>query len=283
MDLRPVRELGCVVSECATNCGRPMRDVLLLCDQCRWELEQALAEMPALIDDLMITLTRQARIVQRNGGRSAEKPLPFHAKASELGDHARSVLVGWVRVLAEDNAAHYPADNIEAISIWLVSRIDDLARHEAAADMWSEITGVANDIRRVTDRPPDRIYAGICGADIEDRPGWQCGEPLYAKPSAELVTCRACVTVHRVDKRRQQMLDALDGMLLTAAEIARLATYLIGDMDRSREQVRKLINQWHSRGLLVPRSRVGDPRFNFGEVKILLAREQARHAERQAS
>jgi hypothetical protein len=271
---------------CVTGCGRPTRGTLALCEQCTWEIKQALdvgqdKSIPALLDDLATTLTRQARITQRNGSRSAESPVPFHIRASDIATHARGVLVGWVRVLAGDNPDRYPSDTLPAICDWLLRRTSDMAMHEAAADIHDEITDTAARIHHVIDRPADRLYAGVCGTSFAEQ--HTCGEPLYAHPGAAVVRCVDCGTVHEVTKRRDDMLRRLDDRLVTASEFARLATYLIEDIGRSREQTRKLVNQWHSRGLLERHSddRDGNPLFVFADVKILLARDQARRDQRE--
>lgn len=275
------------MTTCATGCGRPTRDTLLLCEQCQWEIKQALnpdheLSIPALLDDLATTLTRQARINQRNGGgRSAETPLPFHIRASDIAEHARSVLTGWVLVIAEDDPRNYPADTLLAMCAWLRSRTGHIATHDAAADIHAEITDTAARIQHVIDRPADRLYAGTCGTSFAEQ--HTCEEPLYAHPGATVVRCIDCGTVHEVEKRRTDMLQRLDDRLVTAAEFARLAAYLIDDARRRREQTRKLINQWHSRGLLTRHgSDDGEPRFVFGEIKLLLAKDQARREQRDA-
>lgn len=273
------------MSVCVTGCTRTTQRAL--CEQCLWEVKQALdidqeLSIPALLDDLATTLTRQARITQRNGGKSAETPTPFHIRASDIADHARAVLVGWVKVLASDDPERYPTDTLEAMAAWLLGRLDDIARHEAADDMHAEITDTAARIRYVIDRPADRLYAGTCGTSFAEQ--HICAEPLYAHPGAAVVRCIDCGTVHDVATRREGMLQRLDDRLVTAAEFARLATYLIADIGRSREQTRKMVNLWHHRGLLERHSddREGNPLFLFGEAKLLLARDQARRDQRDA-
>jgi len=152
--------------KCVTGCGRPTRDVRLLCDQHVWELEQALAEIPALLDELKVTLTRQDKLGHGEGGnkptKASEQPLPFNVHASaNLGD-LRIYLVGWVRDLYETSSLAGPAclnchhgtcqairwhvlppDTLRGMSRWLLARLDVLAKHPAAEDIHSEICGIA--------------------------------------------------------------------------------------------------------------------------------------------
>lgn len=273
------------MSECTTGCGRPTER--MLCEQCLWEIRQALdpdaahpdQSIPAMLDDLATTLTRQARLSQRNGkSKSAVQPVPFHVRASDIEAHARAVLTGWVRVLADDDPELYPVDRLDALAAWLLARLGDIAMHEAASEIHAEITDVAARIRYVIDRPADRLYAGICGTAFAEQ--HHCDEPLYAHPGASVVRCVDCGTAHEVTKRREDMLRRLDDRLVTAAEFAHLATYLIDDIKRSREQTRKLVNQWHKRGLLERKNQTGDPLFRFADAIAVLARDQARRDER---
>jgi hypothetical protein len=91
---------------------------------------------------------------------------------------------------------------------------------------------------RVVDRPPERIVVGQC----------PCGEYLYAIRAAPAVTCRSCGASYDVDATRAMLRRQLGQTLMTAAEIATLATYL--GLTGSRGTTRKLINQWASRGLI---------------------------------
>lgn len=295
--------------QCVTGCGRPTRDVRLLCDQCVWEVEQALAEMPALLDELSITLTGLARIGQKGGNskkgtKGKTQPLGYDVRASEMLDDLRVFLSGWVRVIAEDHGHDLPTDTLRAMGRWLFARLDLIATHEAAEDIHREITGIAfppylGDGRarpgqawHPVDRPADRVYAGKCEATVtsDEEPGdglarggaghWRCEADLYARPNSATARCHDCGTEHSLDQRRERLLQELDDKLYTAGEIARLAVYL-GEANRGRERTRKLINQWHKRGRLERHTsnEVGEPLFRFGTVLVELAKEEARREQ----
>lgn len=91
---------ACTVSDCR----RPVSDNATLCIACTAEVEHALAETPALVTELELTLSRQAASGQRVGPRGSEKPLPYDTGASDALSALRVALVGWVRVLAEEGA-----------------------------------------------------------------------------------------------------------------------------------------------------------------------------------
>jgi hypothetical protein len=233
-----------------------------ICSVCAGNLERDLAEMPALLDDLSLTLSRQARIGgHTNGSRASERPLPYDPRASEAGDVLRSTLVGWVRDL-HDGAEHWPTDSLHGMALWLHSRLPRLLDHPAAEEAVDEFRFAVGLCKRVIDRPPPRIYAGICGID-------GCDVALYAKPMSPDVDCPGCGHRHSVVERREDMLATLDGMLLALGEIAKLANYFDGFDSR---RASKLLGIWEARRRITPHTidREGRPLYPFGQMLGLL-------------
>ena len=89
------------MTTCAVD-ARPTADNARLCAACTAEVRQALASIPDLAAELETTLSRQTAGQQRHGGRSADKPLAYDVGASEALGALRACVVGWVRVLAEE-------------------------------------------------------------------------------------------------------------------------------------------------------------------------------------
>lgn len=259
MTTRGNAEYPCAVDGCGLQAHERR-----ICGVCAGNLERDLAQMPALLDDLSVTLSRQARIGGHNGSRSAQRPLPFDLRASEAGDVLRSTLVGWVREL-HDGVEHYPTDSLHGMALWLYSRMPRLLDHPAAEEAVDELGAAVRLARRAIDRPATKVYAGLCGVD-------GCDAGLYALPFAADVACPGCGIHHGVAERRETMLAALDGMLLTIGEIVNLATYLGEGMARKR--TRNLLDKWVERSRLMPHSvdREGRALYPFGDtVRMVLA------------
>jgi hypothetical protein len=142
--------------------------VRLLCEQHVWELEQALAEVPALLDELKVTLTRQDKLgAGQRGGKptkASEQPLPYDVRASGKLDDLRVYLVGWVRDVAETHGQEYPPDTLRAMSRWLLARLELLATYSAADDIHAEITDAVRAGWRAVDRAATRtrFVVGPC-------------------------------------------------------------------------------------------------------------------------
>jgi hypothetical protein len=140
---------------CATHCGRPTRDTLLLCNGCLWALECDLGDVAWLDEQLELVLSRLAVLGEHNGGRSAETPMPVHPGALKARSDLRVALVGWVRDFAE-GTTHWPEDTLAAMAGWLLKRIDRIAVHPAAEDIHGEIVGAVRFAARVIDLPANR-------------------------------------------------------------------------------------------------------------------------------
>lgn len=263
-----------MTTEC--KCGRPTRDNAYVCDHHGDELARALGEIPWLDDELQTTTARQAGVDYRKlgggkgGKKPAEMPSPANMAASEARGHLKSLLVSWALFCASegirsaDPRQELPADDLPALSRWLLWRVDGLTLHEIGYDAVDEITNTVAQCHRIIDRPADKQYLGPC--DQCDHDGG-----LYATPGGTWATCNQCQAVTDAEALRAGLLRELDDRLCTAAEIARLSTFL--GLKADREQVRKRINQWARRGLLDGHGD-DDPRFRFGVVYERLLRSE---------
>ena len=259
-------------NECA--CGKPTRDQRYVCDGCADSLSQALGDVPWLDEELETTITKRKGIDYRRvgGGKGGkrEQPSPPEWTASNARTHLKGVLVAWVRFCADEDVRHssphrgLPADDLPAISRWLMWRVDGLSLHDIGAAAVDEITSAVAHCHRLIDRPADRQFLGNCDTCDEGR--------LYARPGGAMARCNTCGDMVDAEGLRERLLAELDDRLCTAAEIAHLSTYL--GLRADREQVRKRINQWHKRERITAEHAFSpDPVFRFGIVRRLLEQD----------
>jgi len=259
-------------NEC--RCGRPARDDGYFCDTCGDDLSKALGDVPWLAEELEVTVTRQKGVDYRaaTGGKGAkkpsERPSPVQWGAAEVRGHLKALLVSWALYCDQEGvrnqSPHHglPADELGALSRWLLWRVDGLALNEIGPDAVEEIVSAVAHCRRVVDRPADRQFLGNCEED-------ECAGHMHGSPSSAWARCDTCDTPVKADVIRKRLLDELDDRLCTAAEIARLSTYL--GLKADREQVRKRINAWAKRGRLEEASSFSDEAtFRFGTVYAML-------------
>jgi hypothetical protein len=224
---------------------------------CTWLLERDLLAAEDLAEELDVTRYRLSAVAAWSGAPVAggTTPLPFDPRAAQAALELHRVLDVWAARLETAANPGRPV-HTAGLARWLTHRHDELAGRPDAPAAAVDIGRVVTAGWRAVDRPADRVYAGAC----------DCGEQLYAGPTAATVVCRGCDSEHVIATRRERMLAELDSRLMTGAEIARLGTYFGQITDR--ERARGLIKVWAARGLVVARghSKAGAPLYPFGEV-----------------
>ena len=250
-----------------------------LCHSCLDQLRGELRAVRWLAAQLTITLTRQAVGGDRNGPRSAERPLPFHLAASVDLESLRDGLAAWCRDIAQRrhvtcDASHTP----DGYARWLLRWPSELAGHPDAAELHGDILALTRAARRTIDRHPDLRYLGPCDA---------CGSELYVPSFATHATCRGehedttpCDAVYEVEPRRIWLLEQAVDQLRTARQLSAELPWVSGIQVSA-----KLISMWATRGKLTtygphPRDERQAARYRVGEV-VDVARKMAvdRHAK----
>jgi ribosomal protein L37AE/L43A len=154
------------------------------------------------------------------------------------------------------NRSRPPADNVPSCCVYLLGHADWIKRQHWAPEMLDEIQAVEGQLRRMVDRPADKLLIGYCP---------QCDEALYARIGAQMVTCRQCEASFSVEASRDFMWEQAQDHLATAAEIARAVSWM-GRESVSAERIRKWVERgrlerkgWlEVRGRLLPTYRIGD-------------------------
>lgn len=130
-----------------------------LCGVCVDELERDLAETPATLEQLDVTISRQTAIGYHEGGRNADTPMPFNVTASTVATALHRALARWTRTYGG------PAGDPTRQARWLHGRLRIyIAGHHQAAAFHDETHRLLAEARRVIDRPQDRsrVYVGPC-------------------------------------------------------------------------------------------------------------------------
>lgn len=229
----------------------------LTCHACTSAIERDLSDLPAIVDELHVTLARQARIGV--AGRTAAPPRElwaYHPGASATLDDLTNTLTTWARDIAGENAVgsamvyrsrdalavgpfhlRCPHDSCRIMRTTvtkishpavvaaraLLSSINDIRAHPAAAELMDEVHNAVTTARHAVDRPADRKFVGPC---LHDEAGVVCQEDLYARHGADLVRCRVCGTEHPVIERRAWLLEQAADRLFTVREAAQM----VGDV-----------------------------------------------------
>lgn len=254
------------------TCDRPSDD-WIVCKTCATAFEKVLAEVPWMLDELDTVITQQTRYTTNSSGKSAEQPMAFNVKASDMRGQLVMHLDTAARMIAEANGWNLTHTDAAGASRWLMRSLTAIRLHEAGAQIVDEITATNAGCLWVIDRPAAKQYLGDCTMVFKvedlDEP---CQGRIYGRQGKDRAACDTCGTEWEADALRTMLLKQLDDRLCTAAEIAHLSTYL-GLVD-GREKVRKRINQWAIRGRIeAHESEDGAVQFRFGTVYVMLAQD----------
>lgn len=204
-------------------CGAEHSLAAMYCRACDDKLVGWFGEIPGLLDQLEITITRQDRLTAGSAPTTGtkERPLPFNEKAAEVRNDLLIILDYWARqVLAFD--ARITPDGPTACR-WMLDYMGRVRTHERAARLHHQVrVGVSSALRAI-DRPAERVFAGPCMAVMGDI---ECREDLYARPGAETVRCRLCRSEHDVAARREWMLGQVRNESADAALMASILNQL---------------------------------------------------------
>ncbi|RVW03021.1 hypothetical protein [Rhodococcus xishaensis] len=128
-------------------------------------LTSLLREIPSLVEDLAITLTRQdktARCGARIGTHSDVQPLPMNLAASEAHELLNSTLTAWARHACESRAQVYTGSAATTgVARWLADHVTSLAMTEGCEEAHDEIEYAMRECRRACDFTNDRSVRHI--------------------------------------------------------------------------------------------------------------------------
>jgi hypothetical protein len=157
-------------SSCAT-CTRPPGAGFVLCSGCIDRLADHLSVIPALSQELDVTLARWD-VLYVAAGRGGEEGLPFAQEASASQRALCATVLRWASQVATTHGTLWVLPNSLAEMVaWLTHRLDWLRRMESAAQAYIEMDTAVARARRAIDRPVHRTSfpVGPCPEIIDTR------------------------------------------------------------------------------------------------------------------
>lgn len=234
-------------------CDAP-QDQGLACHSCTSRLERELSEVAAIVAELDISLSKQARIGSSGEGKQGKgwqrEKVPIDVGAMQAADNLGNVLTTWARDLLETENGRWTTplmvSRTPAVtsSRALLVMIPTIRRHPAVVELVDEITDAIGQARRAVDRPADRVYLGQCMVPTPDEDGREvtCLAELYARPNASEVTCKVCGAEHEVGEHRAWLLQRAADMIVTVRE-ASLYLGEVGGIKVSQASIRGYLHR----------------------------------------
>lgn len=156
---------------CTTpECNRPTS--VYLCGQCVSDLQAWIDRVPAMREELFITMAKLDAIAPRNsegsGGGKTESDLPVNDRAMDMR---------------------------HALMLWEGQDAKSLAKDKYAGGFLAMLQDLLDKAEVIIDLPRQQIVYGPCQAETPDG---ECKRELKAEPEAETIDCPECGAFHRV-------------------------------------------------------------------------------------
>lgn len=221
---------ACVVPH-AKDPERPRTaHVGLLCLGHHRSLEQHLAELPALIDDVEAALVRGDNGAGPKVTGTKTPPLPFCEGVSDALRAAHAVLASWCLLVLEEHpdGLHSPASDLRAMSVFLLRHLDWCAAQPWVDDLLRETREQTSALRgALTLSRTRRVPLGPCDATVDQTP---CPGILVAvvrtldEGLPPAITCPACGAAHEPETWRTlaRRLRGEEASWLTSAQLSHL-------------------------------------------------------------
>jgi len=154
----------------------------LLCTGHYLNLEQQIAELPALATDTERALVRHGQAGGPKVTGSPERPLPFDEAAGDALRAARDVLASWCRLILDEHpsALHAPALAFPALAAFLSTHLEWIAAQPWIDDLCAEFSDARRGLRSALTTARTRVVT--LGS---------CELPLYCDVTSHEVTCCA--------------------------------------------------------------------------------------------
>ena len=191
-------------------------------------LRARLSSVPDLVEELAVTITRQARIQKRGLGKSSrmkpESRIPFHIAASEAADELQNCLATWVRLVCEERHIHYTDhDDATTLARWLRKNIIALALTQGSEEAYDDIVYRIEQCRSIIDLPPDDLIV-IDRARVD-----AANRQVITADMVDKIAPRLGALGEGLNKRRVQTLTNR-GLLKHCAQDGDVKFYQLGDI-----------------------------------------------------
>jgi hypothetical protein len=282
-------------------CARPDPERATVCRRCGRPVEDGLRLLARLGGEATTTIARLARLGHA-GGRG--DGLPWSWEAADATWAVANTLTTWARHIAGERgitippapgrtigplcrgalSCHHPSCTLirsrlpvhplTHLAGWLAEQVVWLRHRPEAREALDELGDAARLAARTVDNPPDRWYAGPCGARPDGR-AIPCEAELYPVTGVRVIRCPDCGTRHDPDARRDWLLDLARDQLAHAGWLASALTRLT-ERTVSAASIRGLAFRGRITAHGVDES--GRPLYQVGEVWDIV-RQSARERE----
>lgn len=186
------------------------------CSACVATLHAKVLEVPRLLHELDVTITKQARQTPGAGGSCNERPLVLNLAASSAAEEVRVCL----RTIAHLGAVEGERIPVAArdLAPWAARHLVHAVRRPEIADAHADLLAALDQGWRSVDRAPERRVVGSC----------DCGGVLATARTAGEVRCPSCGVLWEVEEREQERNEKLLGLTVCTSDLVVLFRTVLG-------------------------------------------------------
>jgi LSD1 subclass zinc finger protein len=176
-------------------------------------------------------------------------------------------------VLANRKASA-PMNELLHLALRLADNVHTIATHEAAGDIYHDISELVSDIERCINRPEPDPECGPCNAILTDGSYGQkeCRTQLTAKRGDTHTTCPNCHTTHKIDDLINHHLKAAGHMLFTAPDLLQILHRIGEPIGQSTWR------RWRATGRISPAGELyGQCAYKLDDARQLRRRHAKEH------
>ena len=166
--------------------------VSLLSDEDITTLDCHLASVEDLVGQLLARLPNDGAGQSSTRSASRSFPLPYREEIAHARIQLEGVLVGWARIVSEEQSIALPKANVTAVARYLTKHLPWLIDQPFIDELFNEVDDAIEGCRRALTQREPTLTIGTCPGMLTD--GSPCTGVLMVTPLDRVIACKVCAT-----------------------------------------------------------------------------------------
>ena len=160
-------------------------------------LESHLDEVDFLIEQLLARLANDGTGQSSTRSASRSFPLPYREEIANARVQLEGVLVGWARIVSEEQGIALPKANVKAVAKYLTKNLPWLIDQPFIDELFNEVDDAIEGCHRALTQREPTLTIGTCpGTHVDGSP---CTGVLMVTPLDRVIACKECDTTWEAD------------------------------------------------------------------------------------
>jgi len=160
-------------------------------------LESHLNDVDFLVEQLLARLPNDGTGQSSTRSASRSYPLPYREEIANARVQLESVLVGWARIVSEDQGIALPKANLKAVARYLTKHLPWLLDQPFIDELFNEVDDAIEGCHRALVQREPTLTIGTCPGTLTD--GSPCTGVLMVTTLERSISCKVCSTTWEAD------------------------------------------------------------------------------------